>query len=143
MAETHLMIVTPRSASLILTGQKLVEARLSAEYGAPFNRVQAGDTVFIKPAGQSTIGKAIVHRVDQYEHLGPQDIDHLQNIYNDRVMGDESFWDANRDARCATFITLDKVRMIQDESAVPKSLLAPSTVGWLVLSDAQHRAQAA
>ncbi len=143
MADTHLMIVHPRSASLIMTGQKLVEACLGHDRRAPFDRVEPGDTVFIKPTGQTTIGKAIVQRVDQYEGLTPEDIDRLHSIYNDRVMGDESFWDSKRDASYATFITLDRVRMVQDESLVPASLLAPGRTAWRMLSDGHQQSQAA
>jgi len=143
MADTHLMIVHPRYASLIMTGQKLVEARLGVDRRAPFNRVQVGDAVFIKPTSQTTIGKAIVQRVDQFEGLTPEDIDHLQRIYNDLVLGDDSFWDANRDANFATFITLDRVRMIHDESIVPEQLLIPSRNAWRVLNESQQHAQAA
>lgn len=143
MSDTHLMIVTPHEASLILTGQKLVEARLGNDGRAPYNRVQPGDTVFIKPTNQRTIGKAIVHRVDQYEGLNTADIDRLQRIYNDRTLGDSAFWDTKQNAKYATFITLDKVRMIHDESTVPAELLMPNHDDWRVLYDQQQRARAA
>lgn len=143
MPDTHLMIVHPLHASLIMTGQKLVEARLSGDRQAPYDRVEPGDTVFIKSAGQNTIGKAIVQRVDQYEGLSPDDIDRLEDLYNDRVHGDQSFWDSKRESRYATFITLDKVRLIHDDSIVPMQLLTPSREAWRVLSDEQHQSQAA
>lgn len=143
MADTHLMSVQPLHAALILTGQKRIEARLRNSRQAPFQRVQPGDAVFIKPIGQPTIAKAIVMRVDAYEGLTPEDIDRLKHIYNKRVLGDASFWDAKRDATAAIFLTLDKVRLIHDESIVPPQLLTPSRDTWRVLSDEQHRARAA
>jgi len=135
MPDTHLMIVQPQIASRIMTGQKLVEARLGTDRSAPYNRVQPGDVVYIKPNGQRVIGKAIVHRVDQYSGLNPGDIDHLQRVYNDRVQGDDLFWESSRGSTYATFITLSRVAMIVDESTVPASLLAPSSSEWRVLND--------
>lgn len=135
MPDTHLMIVQPQIASRIMTGQKLVEARMGTDRSAPYNRVQPGDIVYIKPSGQRVIGKAVVHRVDQYSGLTPSDIDHLQRVYNDRVQGDDLYWQSNRSSTYATFITLSKVAMIVDESTVPASLLAPSSSEWRVLND--------
>ncbi len=137
MPDTHLMIVHPKYASLIMTGQKLVEACLGVDRRAPYNRVNPGDVVYIKPTSQSVIGKAIVHRVDQYSGLTPEDIEHLQRIYNDRVLGDDSFWASKQDATFATFITLSKVTMIADESSVPASLLTPSRNAWRMLHEEQ------
>jgi predicted transcriptional regulator len=137
MPDTHLMIVHPKYASLIMTGQKLVEARLGEDRRAPYNRVNPGDVVYIKPTSQAVIGKAVVHRVDQYSGLTPADIDHLQRIYNDRVLGDDSFWASKQDATHATFITLNKVTMISDESSVPDALLTPSRDAWRVLHEEQ------
>jgi len=134
MSDTHLMIVHPHYAAMIMTGQKLVEARLGVDRRAPFNQVQPGDEIFIKPTGQQTIAKAIVERVDQFEGLDPQDIDRLQDIYNDLVKGDDVFWKSKHDSNYATFITLGKVRMIQDDSIVPEQLLQPSRNAWRVLS---------
>jgi predicted transcriptional regulator len=141
MPDTHLMIVNPQYASRIMTGQKLVEARLGTDRSAPYNRVQPGDIVYIKPSGQRVIGKAVVHRVDQYSGLNPNDIDHLQRVYNDRVQCDDAFWDAKRDSNYATFITLNRVAMIVDESTVPAALLAPSADDWRVLHDESQQKQ--
>ncbi|MBO6739221.1 MAG: hypothetical protein JJ916_05110 [Phycisphaerales bacterium] len=143
MPDTHLMIVHPKYASLIMTGQKLVEARLSTDRRAPYNRVNPGDIIYIKPSSQPVIGKARVHRVDQYSGLTPSDIQHLQRIYNDRVMGDDSYWSSKQDATHATFLTLTKVAMIADESSVPAQLLTPSTDAWRVLHEEQSIARRA
>ena len=137
------MIVHPKYASLIMTGQKLVEARMGTDRRAPYNRVNPGDVIYIKPSGQAVIGKAIVHRVDQYSGLTPSDIEHLHRIYNDRVMGDDAYWASKQDATFATFITLSKVAMIADESSVPAALLTPSREAWRVLHDEQQHSRKA
>jgi len=143
MPETHLMIVHPRYAAMMMSGQKLVEARLGVDRRAPYNKVEPGDIVFIKPTSQRVAAKAIVHRVDQFEGLDHEDIIRLRDLYNDRVMGDDSFWDAKADAKVATFITFDKVRLLNDEQLVPEELLVASRNGWRVLSSLRQHTQAA
>ena len=143
MPDTHLMIVHPKYASLIMTGQKLVEARMGVDRRAPYNRVNPGDAIYINPANQSVIGKATVHRVDQYSGLTSNDIDHLRRIYNDRVLGDDAYWASKQDATYATFITLTKVTMLSDESTVPASLLVPSRDAWRMLHEDQSSSRKA
>jgi len=141
--ETHLMIVHPRYAAMILSGQKMVEARLGSDRRAPFDRVEPGDIVYIKPTSQPVVAKATVYRVDQYEGLEHSDIDRLKELYNNRVLGDEGFWDAKADASVATFITFEKVTRLNDEQFVPAELLKPSRNAWRVLSQLRKHTQAA
>lgn len=136
------MIVHKQYITPILSGHKLVEARLGVDRRAPFNKVEPGDIVYVKPTSHPVAAKAIVHRVDQYEGLDHEDIDRLKDLYNDRVLGDDSFWDAKADAKFATFITLDKVQLLKDERFVPKELLVPSRNAWRVLNQ-QSQTQAA
>lgn len=147
--ETHLMIVQPKYAAQILTGQKLVEVRLSSKKTAPFGRVAPGDIVFIKPTSKGVVARAVVHRVDEYENLEPEDIEHLYGLYKPRAHAERDdnagreYWDAKADARYGTFITLDQVRLVRDESLVPQELLRPSRSAWRVLSSLRHQAKAA
>lgn len=141
--QTHLMIIHQQYIGPILSGHKLIEARLGSDRRAPYNKVEPGDIVYIKPTSQRVAAKAIVHRVDQYEGLDHEDIIRLKDLYNDRVLGDDSFWDAKADAKFATFITLDKVVLLNDEQFVPKELLVPNRNAWRVLSSPHQQSQAA
>tara|TARA_R110002073_G_scaffold118918_5_gene259335 strand:- start:285026 stop:285469 length:444 start_codon:yes stop_codon:yes gene_type:complete len=141
--DTHLMIVHQQYIGPILSGHKLVEARLGSDRRAPYNKVQPGDIVYIKPTSKQVAAKAIVHRVDQYEGLDHDDIERLKNLYNDRVLGDDAFWNAKADAKVATFITLSKVQLLKNEQFVPTELLEPSRNAWRVLSSLRQQSQAA
>lgn len=141
--DTHLMIVHQQYIGPILSGHKLIEARLGVDRRAPYNKVEPGDIVYIKPTSKQVAAKAIVHRVDQYEGLDHEDIDRLKKLYNHRVLGDDAFWDAKADAKVATFITLEKVQLLKNEQFVPKELLVPSRNAWRVLSSLRQQSQAA
>ena len=142
-SESHLMIVHKQYIGPILSGHKLIEARLGVDRRAPYNKVEPGDTIYIKPTSQRVAAKAIVKRVDQYEGLDHEDIDRLKDLYNDRVLGDDAFWDAKADAKVATFITLEKVQLLNDEQFVPAELLVPSRNAWRVLSSLRSQTKAA
>ncbi len=141
--DTHLMIVHQQYIGPILSGHKLVEARLGSDRRAPYNKVQPGDIVYIKPTSKQVAAKATVHRVDQYEGLDHEDIERLKNLYNDRVLGDDAFWNAKADAKVATFITLSKIQLLKNEQFVPAELLEPSRNAWRVLSSLRQQSQAA
>ena len=133
MTGTHLMIVHPRYIGPILTGHKLVEARLGRDRRAPYNHVRPGDKVYIKPTSMAVTAHAIVERVDQYEDLEPIDIEKLHELYEDRVLGGDDFWLAKADAKYTTLITLSKVRPLTNPNQVPAELLVPSRNAWRVL----------
>jgi predicted transcriptional regulator len=133
MTGTHLMIVHPRYVGPILTGEKLVEARLGRDRRAPFDQVRCGDTVYIKPTSADVAGIAVVDRVDQFEDLEPVDIEKLQELYEDRVLGGEDFWQAKLDAKFATLITLSNARPLPSSHQVPGELLVASRNAWRVL----------
>ncbi len=133
MTGTHLMIVHPRYLGPILTGHKTTEARLGRDRRAPYDHVQPGDTVYIKPTSLEVAAHAIVERVDQYEDLEAIDIEKLHELYEDRVLGGDDFWLSKADARYATFVTLGRVRPMLDSKSVPAELLIASRNAWRVL----------
>ena len=138
MADTHLMTVPQLTAPRYLTGEQTVEIRISTEPNAPFGCVAPGDTVYIKPEGQGVIGKATVHRVDQYDGLSLDDLDRLQAIYSDKSGNDGRVWEARATSNFATIITLDRVHLITDESNVPSALMNQSGSSWVALSQTQQ-----
>lgn len=135
------MTVRPDHAWLILTGQKLVEARLSVERRAPFGMVRAGDIVYIRPEGQRVIARAIAHRVDEHEGLTRDDVERLQSLYADRLGPGGDRWDTK--ARFATLITLDRVCLVRDGSGMASVVQGAGEERWWTLTSAEGFARAA
>ncbi|MBO6513669.1 MAG: hypothetical protein JJ974_06880 [Phycisphaerales bacterium] len=132
MSTTHLMIVHPRYIAPLLSGTKSLESRLGQDRRAPFGKVSLGDVVYIKPTGQRVIAKAIVHRVEEFEDLNPDDILNLREMYDDRIMGGDQYWESKSSARYATLIEFKKVSMLRDESTVPSELLVANRNAWRI-----------
>jgi len=137
MPETHLMTVDPASASMILTGQKLIEGRLASDPRQLPQRVAPRDTLYIRARGQRIVGKAVVHRVDLYDGLGSGDLRRLRDLYEDRVKGGDALWQAP--AGSAIFIALSKPLLLRDESTVPAELTRAGDVAWFTLWTEQPR----
>jgi hypothetical protein len=139
-AETssHLMIVHPRYAPDLISGRKSVESRLGKDRRTPFGRVSPGDTVYLKSTGGPVFGAATVERVDEFEDLTPEDVQHLRAAYEDRILGGDTYWEAKADARFATLVWLGNVRPIADIAGVPGELLKPSRNAWRTLSLAEN-----
>lgn len=58
----------------ILTGTKKIESRWYAAKYPPWDRIQAGETVYFKDSGQPVTIKATVDRVLQISELTPQKV---------------------------------------------------------------------
>lgn len=67
----HLAILNPSWKLLdkIINRQKTIESRRYKTRRDPWNKIQAGDTVFFKDAGKPVTLKAQVSKVIQYDHL--------------------------------------------------------------------------
>lgn len=135
MPTTHLMIVHPRYIAPLLSGTKSLESRLGQDRRAPFGKVSPGDIVYIKPTGQRVVAKAIVHRVDEFEDLNPDDIVNLREVYNDRIMGGDQYWESKSTSKYATLIGFKKISMLRDDSTVPAELLVANRNAWRIAGD--------
>lgn len=133
MPTTHLMIVHPSYIGPLLSGAKTLESRLGQDRRAPFGKVSPGDSVYIKPTGKRVIAKAIVRRVDEFENLTPDDIQHLRETYDDRIMGGDHYWQSKANANYATLIGFEKIVLLKDDSTVPEELLDSSRNAWRTL----------
>ncbi|MBI4441315.1 hypothetical protein HY639_04045 [Candidatus Woesearchaeota archaeon] len=58
----------------IISGHKRIESRWYMACYPPWNRIQAGDTVYFKDAGELVSAKARVQRVLQFDHYNEQQL---------------------------------------------------------------------
>jgi hypothetical protein len=65
----------------ILSGQKIIESRWYQHKYSPWNRIQAGDTVYFKNTGELVALKALVSRVLQFSDLTPIKVRELLDTY--------------------------------------------------------------
>lgn len=77
----HVAIMAPawKLTPQILSGEKTIESRWYQTKRAPWNRIQAGDTVFFKDSGKPITARAEVAEVFQFTF---QDLSGIQNVLN-------------------------------------------------------------
>jgi len=56
----------------ILSGRKTIESRWYANKIAPWDKIRAGDTVYLKESGRAVTAKAEVSKVLQYDNLNTE-----------------------------------------------------------------------
>ncbi|MEO0512457.1 MAG: ASCH domain-containing protein [Planctomycetota bacterium] len=113
----HIAILDPLYVALIVDGTKTIEARLLPDRRAPFGRVTAGDTVYLKPTGQAIAAVADVRWIRQHENLTPSAVDGLAEKYHSGVCAPDEFWTQYRHARCALLIRLQNARLLEPHEA--------------------------
>jgi ASC-1-like (ASCH) protein len=79
----HLAIMKPAWKLLpkILSGEKTIESRWYQTKRVPWNKIEAGDTVFFKNSGEPVTVRAKVQRVLQFDNLNPAKIKSLLKEY--------------------------------------------------------------
>lgn len=65
----------------ILSGEKTIESRWYQTKRAPWGRIQAGETIYFKDAGDWVSAKAQVKKVVAFTHLNPEKITRILEAY--------------------------------------------------------------
>src|SRR5690606_5364590 len=95
---------------MMLDGRKTVESRLTRMNRAPFRAIEAGDRIYFKASSGPFMATAVADAVAFYDELNPAAIAKLKQRYNDRVCGDDAYWQWKRTSRYATFVELREVQ---------------------------------
>lgn len=112
----HLAILRPawRLAEKILSGEKTVESRWYRSRRAPWDRIQAGDTVFFKEGNRPISLAATVRAIRQEAALDPKGVTELLERYGPQLglaaAQLPGLYERIRTARYAVFIFLENPR---------------------------------
>jgi len=69
----------------IISGEKKIESRWYKSKVAPWNRIQAGDIVYFKDAGEAVTAKAEVEKVLQFENYDELKMQEIINQYYSQI----------------------------------------------------------
>jgi hypothetical protein len=128
----HVVILKPAYLRAVLDGRKTIECRLSKTQVPPYDRVAAGERLFLKYSGGPFAATCLAGRVETFADLTPDRIDALHQRYNDAVRDDGGYWQGKRDSRFATLVHLTAVEPIDVGPPYAKSPYR----GWFVLDEA-------
>ena len=124
----HLAILRQPFLNLILSGEKTTETRWSKNKIAPYQKINAGDTVLLKESGKSIIAAAVVEKVKFYE-LNPKIFDEIENKYGKQICM-EKFTNKEQIAQ-RNFCTLIWFKDIQ--RIEPRPYKRKGMSGWVLL----------
>ena len=124
----HIAILRQPFFNMILSGEKTIESRWSLSRIAPFERVKAGDVIWLKETSKDITARAIVKKVKFY-NLTKNKADEIKKKYGKEI-GTDKFedWERYRNKKYLTLIWLKDVQKIEPITA-PKSHGA----GWLII----------
>lgn len=125
----HLAVMVEPFLSYILNGRKTIESRFSKNLIPPYQRISAGDLVFLK-AGPVVAA----FRASSVECVGldAKERMRLRERYSEAICADDSFWEQRDDRNYATLIGIECV-----ERLTPVQVPKRDRRGWLVLRTPQ------
>jgi len=126
----HVAILKKPYISLILSGQKTVESRLTKTAVPPLNVIKPGERIFIKASGGPFMATAVAGLIEQYKDLKPSDIHRLSRQYKKAVCGSDEYAELKKHSRFAVYIHLDQVEPLEIGPVYTKSMRA-----WHVLDE--------
>lgn len=80
----------------ILSGAKTIESRWYVNKAIPWNKINIGDTVFLKESGCSITARAFVSNVLQYDNLNKETIHEILTKYGKQIAPKSSIEDFER-----------------------------------------------
>ena len=116
----HIAILRQPFFNMILSGEKTIESRWSLSRIASFERVKAGDVIWLKETSKDITARAIVKKVKFY-NLTKNKADEIKKKYGKEI-GTDKFedWERYRNKKYLTLIWLKDVQKIEPITA-PKS----------------------
>jgi len=133
MKRNHLVILKKQYLDLILQGKKTIESRLLKTKHPPLGQINLGDKLFLKQSSGPVCATAMVKAVKTYENLTPQKIAELKNLYNNKVLGADEYWNWKQNSKFAIFAWLENVKQIPPVYIDKKDWRA-----WVVLTEKQN-----
>lgn len=128
MRKWHLVILKKPYLEAILEGRKTIESRFGLDMREPFGRVRVGDMLLLKESSGPVCAKAAAAEVKNYESLCPRQMLELKKQYNERICGDDIYWQSKMDCRFGLLVRLKDVERIEPVRIDKKDWRA-----WVVL----------
>jgi len=126
----HLAILTKPYLEKIVAGQKTIESRFSRARVPPFNKVRAGDVVFLKEVAGPVHAVALTSHVQFFGPLGPSEAEQIMEEYRQGLQLDSDFKTAKQDSLYATLISLEVVLPLK-----PLHVIKLDRRPWVALAD--------
>lgn len=129
-ASGHLAILTKPYLEKIVVGQKTIESRFSRSRMPPFNKVRAGEIVFLKEVAGPIHAVTLTSHVRFFGPLRPSEAEQIMEEYHEGLQLDSDFKIAKQDSLYATLISLEVVLPLK-----PLYLIKLDRRPWVVLAD--------
>ena len=88
----------------ILNKEKIIESRFSKNKITPYNKINVGDTIYLKESGKDITAKFKVEKVLYFDNLNSNKIKKLKKEYNKYVVAPDSYWDSKINSNYGTLI---------------------------------------
>ncbi|MHC4559780.1 MAG: ASCH domain-containing protein [Planctomycetota bacterium] len=130
MANCHLVILKKPYLDAILEGRKQIELRLYKIRHRAFERIFAGDKLFLKISSGPVCATATVALVKYFENLTPEKILELKQQYNHYIAGGDEHWQSKIDCKYGFLVWVKNVRKIESVRIHKKDWRA-----WVILTE--------
>jgi len=132
--QIHLAIMVEPYLSLLLSGHKTIESRITENLTAPHRKVCKGDIIIIKKSGGPICGVFEAGDVHFFAIDDNFTIWDLRRTYNNRLLIENDFWQKKKNANYATLIEVKNALRL-----VPIKCNVPNRKSWVFLLNQKER----
>ena len=126
----HLDIMHFPFYDLIFNGERTMEARFTKVRCAPFQKVNAGDVIYIKKCGGYILGEVTVKKALYFENPTPEDWSIIKKYHKQLCSHyEKDFWEKRKDAKYISLLFIDSPK----KYAAPQIFIKKDRRGWVIL----------
>ena len=135
MKRMHIAILKRLYLGKILSGDKILECRLTKSNRSPYRQVQVGERVMLKESGGPIKGQGRVAKVEFFEELTPAQVQAIERKYNGEIQGSTEYWEQHLQSRYGSLIWLKEVKGL----AKPYRIRTRGMRAWIVCDRDEFR----
>lgn len=126
----HIAILREPFFSMVLRGEKTIESRWAMNKCAPYNKVKAGDTIYLKRTVGPVTAVTTAKEVKQFL-LTPEMVEEIRIKWG-KAIGTDKFedWQTTLNKKYCTLIWLTNLKIIE-----PMQVKRSNGAGWIVLEN--------
>lgn len=109
----HLAIMDKKTIEMILKGEKIIESRFSKNKITPFNKVNVGETVYLKESGKDIVTSFEIDKIIFYDNLTTKKVARIKEKYNSLIKAPDSYWNCKLNSKYGTLMYVKNAKTIK------------------------------
>lgn len=100
----HIAVMDKGTINKVLNGTKTIESRFSKNKIAPYQKIEVGDTIYLKESGGNITAAFTADKVLYFDNLTQKKVNEIRTTFGHLINANNDYWEIKKDANYGTLI---------------------------------------